>query len=131
MSDIICITSFLDIPRFSMSLVTIISSTYFTFICYSNECFLLGKAFSNFIGILPILCKQLVTVILGMGSSHTPLTARFLRISRSLFSFGLFSSFRHKVLIHFAAGSSNSFITMAVSCSDELSDPNSIGTNSQ
>ena len=42
MSDTVCITYLLDIPRFAVSLVTIISSTYFTFLYDSNGQFLGG-----------------------------------------------------------------------------------------
>ena len=91
-----------------------------------------GEVFSNVIGLLKILCKQLVTVILGTGSiSHTPLNTGFLSLSRSFLSIDRFSSFHHKVLIWFTAGSYNSLVTVAVSWSDELSYPDFVGTNSQ
>ena len=109
-----------------------IYQAYFTWLCYSNSCFLGGKVFSNVIRLLPILCKQLVTVCQGTGSSsHTPLTTGFLRVSRSFFGVGQFSSFHQKTLIFVDAGSSNSLVTVTVSCSDELSAPDYMGINSQ
>ena len=121
-----------------MSLVTIISSTYFTCLCDSNVRFLLGDKFLYVIALLPILCKQLVTACQGtvfstnseQAASDTPLTAGFLRLSIDFFSLVQFSSFHHKSLFHFAAGSSNSLVTVAVSCSDELLAPDSMGINS-
>ena len=104
-----------------------------------NACFLGGESFSNVIGLLPILCKQLVTLIRGkvslpnskQAASHNPLTAGFFRNSRAFFSLGQFSSFHHKFLFRFAADSSNSLVTVAVSFSDELSAPDYMGTNTQ
>ena len=137
MYDIVCITSLLDIPRFDMSLVTIISSTYFTCICDINYWFLIGKAFSYVIGLLLILCKELVNIFQVMGylpnskqsASHTPSTSGFLHLSISFFSLGQLSYFHQKSLFLFDDGSSNSLVTADVSCSDELSDPYSMGIN--
>ena len=96
-----------------------------------------GGAFFYVIGLLPILCKQLVTVCRGTGylpnskqaAPHTPFFTEFLRLSIAFFSFGQFSSLHHKLIFQFAAGSSNSLVTVPVSCSDELSAPDNMGTN--
>ena len=139
MSDIVCTTSLLDTPRFAIYFLTIISSIYFTCLCNINAHFLGGKELSYVIGLLPIFCKQLVAFCRGTGSSpnskqaasHTPSTAGFLRISMHFFSLGQFYSFHQKNLFQFAAGSSNSLVTVAMSCSDALSAPDSMGTDSQ
>ena len=139
MSDIVCITSLLDILRFAMSIVTIIYSTYFTCLLDSNERFLVSKLFPYVIILLPILCKQLVTVFQGTESSpnskqsesHTPLTAGFLCISIYLFRLGQLSSFSQKSLFCFDCGFSNSLVTVDVYCSDEVPYPDSMKTNSQ
>ena len=83
----------------------------------------MGEVLSNVIGLMTIICKKLVTFIqVTVSSSHTPLTAGFLRLSRAFFSVGQFSSFNHKVLIHVAARSYISLVTVAVYWYDELSD---------
>ena len=85
MSDMTCITSFLDIPIFAMSLITTVSSTYFTWIYDGNAQYLRVKAFFYVIVFLSIIWKQLsviiwVTVSLPNSkslSSHTPYTVGF------------------------------------------------------
>ena len=123
MSDITCITSFLNIPTLTVSILTIIYLTYFTCICDISYRFIRGKELSYVIGLLPIFFKQLYNVIQGTISSpnskslssHTPYTIFFLSISVCFFRIGNFSSFHHKVLFHLSAGSSFSLITVSVS----------------
>ena len=99
-SDMTCITSLLDIPRFSVSILTIISSTYFTWFSYNNTIFFIGRAFSYVIVFLPILWKALNTVCLGTGSkhnskqasSHFPLKDGYQLFTRSFFGLGQSSS---------------------------------------
>ena len=139
MSDITFITSFLDILTPAVSLVIIITSTYFTCLCNSNARFLRGKAFSYVMGLLPIIFKLFSTVIQGTGPSpnpksptlHTPYTVGLLSLYSNLFSLGNSSSLHHKVIFLFAFGYSFSLVTVAVSYSAELSDPDSMGINSQ
>ena len=137
MSYMTCITSFLDILRFAMSLVTTISSKYLTCLSDSNTRYLREKAFSYVIGLLPILFKQSTTFYRGMvssskskyPSSHTPYTIEFLNLSTDFFCLVQFSSFYHEVLFRFTAGLSFSLITAAVYSSAELSHPDSMWTN--
>ena len=137
MSDMTCITSFLETSSFPVSLVTTISYTYF--ICLSNgNPFCLRRNSSLYvIGLLPIFCKQLDTGIWGTGylpnykqsSSHTPLTTVFLRFSRASIILGQFYFFHHEFLFWFAAGYSFYVVTLVVSCSAELLAPDSMGVN--
>ena len=134
MSDITCITFFLYNPTLSVSHVTIISLTWFTWLCESNNWFLRGGSFLYVIDLLPIFFKQFAAVIWGTGSSHnsksrsshTPSTVWFLGLSIYCFSLVQFSSFHHKVLFLFSAGSLFSLVTVAVSWSGELLAPDSM-----
>ena len=138
MSDMTCITSFLETSSFPVSLVTTISYTYF--ICLSNgNPFCLRRNSSLYvIGLLPIFCKQLDTGIWGTGylpnskssSLHTTSTIGFLIISRYFFILGQFSSLHQNFLFCFAVGSSLFLVTVTVFCSYELSYPDSMGINS-
>ena len=138
MSDITCFTYLLDIPRFSVYLVTTISSTNFTWLSNNNIWYIRGKAFSYVIVFPPILFKKLATLVQGTGfslnskppSSHTPYTVGLRSISSYLFSLGHLYSLHHKVLFRFADDSSLLLVTLDVSCSDELSYLDSIGMNS-
>ena len=137
-SDITCINSFIDIQRFSMSLVTTIYSEYFNWIYNSNAQCIIGKELLYVIGLLQIIFKQFATVIRGMGSSpnsknpssHTPSTIVLLIISIHFFILGQLYSFHEKVIFRFAAGYSLNFVTVNVYCSSELSDNDSMGINS-
>ena len=79
------------------------------------------------------------TVVRGTGSlpnyklpsSRTPSTVGLLGISSDFFSLGQFLSFHNKFLFVFYAGSSLSLVTVALSCSAKLSDPDYIGINCQ
>ena len=124
MSYMTYITSFLDIPRFAVSPLTIISSTYFTCLSGSNALFFIGKAFSYAIGFLPILCKALNTVRFGngsnhkskQGSSHFPLTAGYGIFTKYFLRIGQFYSIHHEVIYSFATILYFSTLTVAVSC---------------
>ena len=130
MSDMTCITSFLDNPRFTVSLVTNISSTYFNWL---YDFFLRGKSLSYVIGLLQKLCKKLAAVIWGMGSlpkskppsSHTSSTFVLLSISRCFFNIDQLSSFHHKGLFAFLLVPYYPLVTVAVSWSAKLSDHDS------
>ena len=82
MTDITCITSFLNIPSYIYLLYLTIYSTYFTWLSYSNDRYLREKAFSYVIGLLEILFKQLAPVFQRKESepnskypsSYTPTT---------------------------------------------------------
>ena len=134
-----CITSFLDIPRFAVSLLTIISSTYFTCRTSINALFFLGKAFSYVIGFLPILCKKINTICLGTGSkrkskldsSRFPIKAGYQLSTNNFFSLGQFSYVRQLFLCLFSSGLSFATLTVAVSCGAENSAPGSMGINYQ
>ena len=142
MSDIKCITSFLDTPRFAVSLLTIISSTQFTCISNRNFLFLIGKPFSYLIAFLTALLKQSTTIIWGTAyspkpkypPSHNVSNFGYQCLSSDFFSLGQFSSVYHELIFNFSGGSSLSWsslslVTVDVSCSSELSAPYSKGIN--
>ena len=134
-----CITFFLDIPRFSLSILTIISSTYFTCLSDSNDLLFVGKEISYLIGFLPILYKTFNNVCLGTGSkpnskqdsSRFPLTYGYQLFTKSSFSLSQLYSVHHEFLCFFAAGISYSTLTVAVPCGANNPDPDSMGINSQ
>ena len=100
----ICINSFLEIPTFSMYLVTIISQTWFTYLCNGKTRFLVCKAFLYVIGLMSIIFKQLFTAIWGTGylykyispSPQNSSTVAFLSLYINLFVLGQLSSFQKK-----------------------------------
>ena len=108
-SDMTYITSFLYIPRFAVSLLTIISSTYFTCLSDRNDLFLIGKEFSYVIGFLPILCKKMNNFCLGTGSKrnskqaspHCTPTAGYRLFTKYFFSLCQFSSVHQKIIYFF------------------------------
>ena len=116
-SDTTCIASFLDIPRLSIYLVTIKSSTKFIFIYDSNVRFIIGKAILYLIGFITILLKPFTTVIIGTVSSpkykshslHTMSIFEFLCLPSDFSSLGQLYSVQHEILFRFSSGSSLSW----------------------
>ena len=82
--DIACINYFLDTPRFAVSLVTIISLIYFTYLCDSNDRLLTGKELLYVIDLLLILCKTLTTFEQGTRSLPNPKEAPSLTPSTAI-----------------------------------------------
>ena len=134
-----CIFSFLDIPRFSVSLLEIISFTYFAWISDRNYIFFIGKAWSYVISFLTILCKKLNNVCLGIGSnhnsklasSHFPLTAGYRLYNKYLLSLVHFSSVHQLFICFFSAGIFFVTLTVAMSCGANNSSHGYIGIKSQ
>ena len=134
-----CITSSLDIPRFSVSLLIIISYTYFTCEFNSNNLFFLGKIWSYVIGFLPILSKTLNNVCLGTGarpnskqaSSHCPLKDGYRLFTKASFSLGQLASNHQWSLLLFSACLYSATLAVSVSCGADNSFHDSMGINSQ
>ena len=82
--DIACINYFLDTPRFAVSLVTIISLIYLTYLCDSNDRLLTGKELLYVIDLLLILCKTLTTFEQGTISLPNPKEAPSLTPSTAI-----------------------------------------------
>ena len=122
---------------FAVCLVTIISLTYFICISGSNTGILRDKILSYVIVSLPIKFSSwllsfkewYIFLTPNPHSFHTPSTLGFLGLSGNFFKLGQFYSFHHKVLFHFAAGSSFSLVTVYMSLSVYLSAPYSMGVN--
>ena len=134
-----CITYFLDIPIFAMSLLTITSSTYFIWYSDSNVSLFVGKAFSYLIVFLTFLCKTLNIVCLGtrsnpnpkQASPQCPLKDGYPLFTTAFLSHVQFSSVHQLFLCFFAAGLYSATLTVAMSCGTNNSDPASMGINYQ
>ena len=134
-----CITSFLDIPRFAVSILIIISSTYFTCKFDSNDLLFSGKTLSYVIGFLLILRKTLNTVYLGTGSrpnskqasSHCPLRDGYQLFTKASFSLVQLASDHQWFFFFFPARLSSGTLTVDVSCGAENSSHDSMGINYQ
>ena len=134
-----CITSFLDIPRFAVSILIKIFSTYFTWISDRNELFLTGNTLSYVIGFLLILHKTLNTFCLvtvskpnyKQASSHCPLKDGYQLFSKAYFSLSQLASVHQWFLCFFSARLPSAALTVAVSCGSDNSAPDYMGINSQ
>ena len=144
MSNITFIASFLNIPRFAMSLSTNISWTYSNCIYDRNLLFLRVNSFSYVIVLLSILIKKISAAILGTRtlpnskypSPHTMSTFSFLCTSSALLLLGRFSSFQNNCIFHFIYisfldWSSPPLVTVDVPWYSELSAPDYKGINFQ
>ena len=134
-----CTTSLLEIPRFVVPLLTIISYIYFTLFSDSNALFFIGKVFSYVISFLKTLYKTLNTVCLLNGSkpnskqasSHCPLKYGYRLFTKDFSSLGQFYSVHQQFLCFFAVGISSATLTVTMSCGADNSAPDSMGINSQ
>ena len=122
-----------------MSLLQIISSTYFTWLYDRNALFFIGKVLSYVIGFLPIICKTLNPFCFGTGyntnsnqaSLHCLLIDGYWLFTKSFSSLGQFSSVHHKVPCLFATNISFTSLTVSIFYGAENSASDYMGINYQ